>query len=744
MPHTHTRQTRSAPAFSNKIAAIAYVAMSVLLVILGGFSFWAANRIDSLAFQRQAQFLAKGIEEIAKRTQVEQDSSAIWDDSVINLRANNEQWVADNLAEWMSRFFGHDRLYVMDADNRVIRAVAAGEKVGLGAFEADRSVVMPLVLGLRRSMRAASAGVDDSTAAITGLGALDNASFDNGEAGIVSVRPILPSTSQLTQAPGTEYLLVSIRVFDADFAKEVGDKYLLTDLHFDQSPATESRNWAAPVFSQSGKIVGFFDWSPYQPAGQLILDTAPEVLGFVAIAIGVFLYVLKLLRKASADLELSEAQAKYLAFHDALAGVPNRALFDDRLERALTRQRATGASIALHAVDLDHFKHVNDTLGHGAGDSVIRQVAARLQAIVSDVDTVARVGGDEFAVIQADVASSQEAVQLGERIVAELARPFDIGGHDTTIGASVGVAYCNVASVDAQDLMRQADLALYEAKNSGRGRCLLFAGEIDEAIRERRKLETELRAALAGEPGLELVYQPIYDTKSDAIAGAEALVRWDNPRLGRLSPAQFIHLAEERGIIDQLGLWVLREACTFATGSALPWVAVNVSPLQFRDQRFAESVLDVLRQTGLSPARLELEITEGLLLQNSPSVQSTLRRLRSNGIRIALDDFGTGYSSISYLMAHGIDKLKIDQSFVARIGQEKDVDDIVDCIVGLGRAMNLNVTAEGVETPEQRAHLEQIGCGQLQGYLLSRPVTPARLTDLLQASVAALRPGEAA
>jgi predicted signal transduction protein with EAL and GGDEF domain len=346
------------------------------------------------------------------------------------------------------------------------------------------------------------------------------------------------------------------------------------------------------------------------------------------------------------------------------------------------------------------------------------------------VDTVARIGGDEFAVIQVNVADVQQALALSGRIVAELEKPFQLEGHEALVSASIGVAYCDDQNLALEDLLRHADVALYEAKTSGRSRYQLFAGELDVAVRERRALETDLRAALNGEAGLALVYQPIYSAGAGTIAGAEALVRWNSARRGQLAPNEFISLAEERGLIDQLGLWVLREACTYAARSSLPWIAVNVSPAQFKDERLAERVLKVLHEVGLAPSRLELEITEGLLLQNSPAVQATLIRLRAAGISIALDDFGTGYSSISYLRSHGIDKLKIDQSYVAQLGKDREIDDIVVCIIGLAKAMHMTVTAEGVETEDQLTMLRLMGCNELQGYLLARPMSPTDLEGL--------------
>lgn len=377
---------------------------------------------------------------------------------------------------------------------------------------------------------------------------------------------------------------------------------------------------------------------------------------------------------------------------------------------------------------------MNDTLGHAAGDVLLRQAAERLTALVTDVDTVARLGGDEFAVIQFHAEDSAAALALSQSIVDAFSHPFSLSGYEGRSGASVGVAIVADPSTPMEDIMHQADLALYEAKNGGKGRYQPYDGELNAAVRERRELETDLRAALNGTPGLTLVYQPIFNARNGAMAGAEALVRWDHPKRGRMSPADFISLAEERGLIDELGLWVLRQACAYAASSSLPWVAVNASPIQFRDEKFAERVFEILKSTGLQPRRLEIEITEGLLLQNSQLTQATLVRLRAGGIRVALDDFGTGYSSISYLRSHGIDKLKIDQSYTAQLGKDHEIDSIVRSIIDLGRAMHMAVTAEGVETEAQCTILQNIGCDQLQGYLLSRPVEPAKLDDILRQS----------
>jgi len=721
-------------SLSRQISYLSFAFATVLVIVLGAFGWWAASSIDDRSMARQARAVHRGLADIMERMPVEQDSSAIWDDSVINLRAGNDFWIADNLAEWMSAYFGHDRIYLLNADNLPVRVVSDGELAGTELYDADTGALRPLVDDLRRQMERASEGLADSTAEITGLGAEELVVLGSGERAIVSIRPIVPSSDAVSQPPGTEFLHVSVRIIDSSVADEISQRYEIPGLAFQAEAVTGDGRISAPAINASGGIIGFFSWMPEEPAFDLIRQTMPAMIGGVVLAgIAVF-FLLRRLRRTSVQLENTRAQASFLAFHDPLTRLANRALFEDRLEQSLANMRAGASRVVLHYVDLDNFKRVNDTLGHGVGDELLRQAAERLTALVTDVDTVARLGGDEFAVIQFDAKDSAAAVALSRSIVNAFSRPFSFPGHEARSGASVGVIVVADPSTPIEDLMHQADIALYEAKNGGKGRYQLYDGELNAAVRERRELETDLRAALSGTPGLTLVYQPIFNASNGAIAGAEALVRWEHTKRGRMSPATFIGLAEERGLIDELGLWVLRQACDYAASSSVPWVAVNASPIQFRDEKFADRVFEILESTGLQPRRLEIEITEGLLLQNSQLTQSTLTRLRASGIRIALDDFGTGYSSISYLRTHGIDKLKIDQSYTAQLGKDHEIDSIVRSIIDLGRAMHMAVTAEGVETEAQRSILNIIGCDQLQGYLLSRPVEPTKLDAILRYS----------
>jgi diguanylate cyclase (GGDEF)-like protein len=718
-------------SLSKQITSLSIVLVAGLVLGLGAFGWWAASRIDDRSIARETRAVQTGLREIAERIPVEQDSSAIWDDSVRNLRANDQAWIAENLADWMSEYFGHDRVYILDGTNQLVRAAAAGKPASDSMFAVDKPTVTRFANALRAKMAIASAGMDDSTTAVTGMGEEDYTILDDGRPAIISVRPIVPASNAVMQTPGTEFLHVSIRFIDSELSKTISDKFEVSNLAFDRTARSDGDRIAEPVLSADDSVIGFFTWTPAEPAYQLISETGPAVAVSVVLATLAAFLLLGRLRRTSVQLEVSKAEASFLAFHDPLTKIANRALFEDRLEQALANMRRKGSRLALHFVDLDRFKNVNDTLGHPAGDELIRQAAGRLSALVREVDTVARLGGDEFAVIEFEITDPLEAEALSQRIVDSLDTPFKVDGTEARIGASVGVVVTSDREAKAVDLMRQADISLYEAKGSGRGKFQLFAEDLGEAVSERRSLEVDLRQALATGTGLELVYQPIFDAQSGRIAGAEALVRWEHSIRGRLSPAMFIGLAEERGLIDQLGLWVMREACRFAASSKLPWVAVNVSPLQFRDDHFAEKVFTLLAEVGLPAKRLEIEITEGLLLQNSPAIQSTLMLLRAKGIRVALDDFGTGYSSITYLRNHGVDKLKIDQSFTAQLGQDAEIDSIVRSIIDLGRAMHMAVTAEGVETEHQRALLEAMGCDQLQGYLLSRPVTSEKLVSVL-------------
>ncbi|HEU0060525.1 MAG TPA: PAS-domain containing protein, partial [Hyphomicrobiaceae bacterium] len=428
----------------------------------------------------------------------------------------------------------------------------------------------------------------------------------------------------------------------------------------------------------------------------------------------------------------SEAKIAHMALHDALTNLPNRVLLNERLEHALARSRR-GEIVATHILDLDHFKHVNDTLGHPVGDKLLQMVANRLRALVRNTDTVARMGGDEFAIVQVALSQVVDATSLAQRVIAALSEPYEVDGHQVVIGTSVGITLAPSDGLIPEQLIRNGDLALYRAKGDGRGTFRFFESEMDVQMQARRTLEQDLRKALiAGE--LELHYQPVINIASGRISGLEALVRWQHPENGLVAPATFIPLAEETGLIVPIGEWVIREACaTAAQWPADVRIAVNLSPAQLRNPALPQTLVSALAASGLAPDRLELEITETVLLHDSAATLAILFRLRELGVRIAMDDFGTGYSSLSHLQRFPFDKIKIDRSFINNIAADVSSLNIVRAVAALASGLGVAATAEGVETREQFDLIRSEGCTEMQGFLLSKPVPSNELEPLFLA-----------
>jgi diguanylate cyclase (GGDEF)-like protein len=428
------------------------------------------------------------------------------------------------------------------------------------------------------------------------------------------------------------------------------------------------------------------------------------------------------------ELRRAEERISYAAQHDALTDLANRTQFGVQLDQALKRV-GRGEHFAVLYLDLDNFKFINDTLGHLNGDELLKAVAGRLQSCVRDLDTLARLGGDEFGIIQAAIKQPSDVAYLAVRIQEALREPYDIAGHRFIVGVSIGIAISPDNGAEAEQLLKNADLAMYQAKANGRGTFCFFESEMDTRVKARSALEFELRQAIMCDQ-FELHYQPVVNLRDGTITGCEALLRWHHPERGMISPADFIPIAEETGLIDQLGEWALRTACA----EAVNWpddikIAVNVSPVQFRNQALVLTVIGALAASGLPADRLELEVTETAIIHDEEATLAKLSQLREMGVKISLDDFGTGYSSLSYLQRIPFDKIKIDQSFIENVADNDVSLAIVQAVVTVAKARNVITAAEGVETEQQRELLRMLGCSEMQGYLFSHPV-PAQ--DLLQ------------
>jgi diguanylate cyclase (GGDEF)-like protein len=433
--------------------------------------------------------------------------------------------------------------------------------------------------------------------------------------------------------------------------------------------------------------------------------------------------------------ERSQAEAYYLAHHDPLTGLGNRTFLRQHLNQVLARVQRTGETLAILFIDLDGFKSINDTLGHSVGDILLKLIAGRLRESLRDSDEVARLGGDEFAVVQVGQEQPKSAAGLAARLIEVVNEPCAAEGHQLQVGASIGIAMASPGKFEPDQLLKSADLAMYRAKADGRGTYRFFEPDMDERAQARRALEIELRNAVASN-AFQVYYQPLVDIEKNRVSAVEALLRWPQAQGGFVPPSVFIPVAEELGLIVPLGAWVLRQACA----DAMKWpedvtVSVNLSSVQFKHGVLLRTVLDALAASGLPPGRLELEITESVLLDKSEANLSILNELQKHGIRVALDDFGTGYSSLSYLRMFHFDKIKVDQSFIRDLGNQRNSLSIVRAVADIGTSFGMTTTAEGVETEEQLKWLKREGYAEAQGYLFGRP-SPASQIPLLIEDIA--------
>ncbi|KJH59851.1 diguanylate cyclase [Pantoea agglomerans] len=630
---------------------------------------------------------------------------------------NSSRWLDENIGLWLYEMFGHQLILVLDQQNQIVRVWREGQPVSAPEDDPLIGEVLqsPLVNDPVRQDNADYARVTNRAAAL----AVGNIQRDDNA---------LP-----------RFRLVSLKFLDDGYLAGLAERNQLQGLHFSDGTPQPGTGARYLLIAQAGEAVGYLNWIPSRPGAQMLRTIGPST-GLAVLAISLLcLYMVRRLWNSSVNLSqsmlrlgASEAQAQHLAFHDVLTGLPNRALVEDRLTQALALATRHDQRVALLLIDLDRFKTINDTHGHHAGDELIIVVAQRLSRIVRASDTVGRIGGDEFIVVMPDVDNIGQVHSLAQRIIDELSEPFTLFGSDVWSGASIGLALAPKDGVDRLELMRKADIALYEAKSGGRGTYRQFERAMDESVRTRQTIAADLRTALHTHHGLEVWYQPLMDISGQQMVGIEALLRWHHPTRGLIAPAEFIAIAEETGLIIPLGEWVLAEACITQQRFPELLVAVNVSPVQFRSTGFVERVMAIVSQNGGDPKRLELEITEGVLIEDEREARAIIVELRDAGFRIALDDFGTGYSSLNYLSNFPVDKIKIDRSFTQSLGVAENSVAIVESVVKLGHAMGLMVTAEGVETPGQMSALADAGCNQLQGYLFSQAVPADQLAALMK------------
>ena len=705
------------PSLVMPIGAIVVVAIVCVVVAV----LTSAQRADEVSFNREQQLIQQAIAERAARVERELESVAATGRAATAIRADYDApWVEQRVGDWLQAYFRHDVVAVVDGFDQIRFAhVRAGETI------ATPDLHRALADGLDLLRGRLSAVPGPAIAIIAGQYPLNPGRrvalierFLDRPAIIASVA--VGSDSDLRLGNENAPIVFSVKYIDQAMLSDIGGHLQLANLRMIDDPAQAADEQVTALTDAQGGPVVRFAWKPTKAGGTIMWSVLP----FIAVAFAGFALlaglVIRHMRQTAKTIASGETQLRHLALHDPVCGLPNRIYFGERLETVIEEVRRGGPTAAVFYIDLDHFKDVNDTLGHHIGDALILNVTQRLSRIVRGDDLVARLGGDEFAIITICSSDSYSLQALAGRIISGLCAPYSINGHNIIIGASIGIAAIDRRARDAADILRYADMALYRAKNEGRNRACIYDAAMDADLSNRKLLEGDLLHAITHD-GLSASYQPIVNAAGDKMVGVEALARWIHPTIGVIPPSEFIPIAEHSGLIVELGEWMLRRACTDGKNWPGLTVAVNVSPLQFRRSDFVEVVERILKETSFDPARLELELTESTLLGNLDSAELSMLRLKAIGVRFALDDFGTGYSSLQYLRRFPFDKLKIDSSFVHSIETAPDAAAIVHAIVSLGRGLGMKVTAEGVENAEQHLFLRAAGVHSMQGFRFGRP-----------------------
>ena len=640
---------------------------------------------------------------------------AEWDDAVRQLYGEIDPiFFAENYnsATEINTLF--DTAYVLDENGRALAGVRLGKRTNLAAQEAFGPEIETLLSGL-----AADGQTYDMR---TG--------FVDGAWGpaAVAVGPIVPASVDFQARPERSRYLVVAQALDDAAINVIAEEFVIDGLRFANPGEITARN--LDLLDPAGRAIASLTWPPVEMGAQAFAEVSPSVFVMLAL-IGITIVVLIIVAfHGIREIKTGEDQARYAAAHDSLSGLPNRVTLIRRLVDAVAEARRDENRGVLIYLDLDGFKEVNDSFGHNIGDRLLRNVSAGFHAICGD-RLIARIGGDEFAIILFDENPIQAATDLGRQLIRYLAQPVDIDGRVIGVGASIGVAPIDGTVSSAEEALRRADVAMYEAKQQGRNRVFVYEATIDIARHQRLEIAADLREALRSDR-LTMAYQPIFDAATREIVGAEALLRWPRPGEPEIPPSVFVPIAEETGLIDELGAWTLRRACS----DALAWpnvrIAVNLSPAQFRNPSFDDTLTTILSEVALEPDRLELEVTETYLVANPDQARRSINAIRALGVSVALDDFGTGYSSIGYLRSFTFDKLKLDRSLVTGIATDHRAQRFIQATIALAEALDLEVVAEGVENEEEALLLHLAGCREFQGFHLGKPCNAEEFTSRLR------------
>jgi diguanylate cyclase (GGDEF)-like protein len=641
---------------------------------------------------------------------------AHWDDAVRHLYGEPDStFVGENLGDSTDTAVLFDTVYLVDALGNDVLGYRLGSPAELTSEQASGGLIREMIAELPHDGRT----YDVRSGLVDGQSGLM----------LVAVAPIVPVSADMPVDEGGARFLAIGKAFNAIAVSALGKDYVIRNLTLGPVPPTSEDSVTLRDFS--GSPVASLSWTPRQLGSRAQGRIGPLVVAMLGLLAATVLALIGLTVRGVLKLQRKERDARYAAGHDALTGLPNRTALVAQLHDAIAAARNDDRGVAVAYLDLDGFKEVNDAYGHATGDELLRIAADRFREICGE-RLLVRVGGDEFAVIIEEPDAVTAAVEIGERLVRLFDERIEVDGRTIALGTSVGVVGVDSGDIGVEELLRRADVAMYRAKQLGRSRLCIFEPALDAARARRTTIAAELHDALKSN-GLSMVYQPVFDARTGAVVAAEALLRWPRPGKDSVPTLEFVSIAEESGLIDEIGKWTVREACRAAGSWPGIKVAVNVSPAQFSNPEFPAAVAAILAAEKFPADRLEIEVTENFFINHPDQARQVLDGLRRLGVSLALDDFGTGYSSIGYLRRFAFDKVKIDRTLVAGLGHDRIAQDLLQATVHIGRALGLTVTAEGVETEIEAVLLRAAGCHELQGFYLADPMAADALSTRLYA-----------
>jgi diguanylate cyclase (GGDEF)-like protein len=711
------RQSVQSPGRLNQWS-VSFIAMVFILVtaVLAGLVTRSIETITTTSNSiddERARHAAQGaLQSLRKQLAATVRDNAYWDDAYRQVNLDTRvDWIVENWASTTADYPLYDTAIVVDAGDNTVVAYRDGEALSTPVSAFFGKAFAGMLAEARRS--------DSSTAVPV--------HFIRTDAGValIGAAVISPSEADENAGPGNRYVLVFAKHVTRDVVTEVSESFNIAELTLDENPLASKLS--IPLKDVYGTTIAYFDWPSQVPGTKSYLEVESTLRAAAVIfvlfllsigAVGVF---------TINNLKLSSMRSRHRASHDALTGLLNRSGLIERMSAICTAPGKAPVWLRLHFVDLDGFKAVNDAWGHGVGDELIVAVAARLRDTLPAEAIIARLGGDEFAIVTVDAAREPLSPNVGQQIQIALQRVFEIGGRTIGVGASVGVALAPAGTLSSDELIRRADIALYRAKDLGRGVTVEFEEGFDIDTKRLAELEDALRETLSKE-GIDVAFQPLIQAGSGTMCGVEALARWQTADGTRHRPDVFIALAERSGLIDQLGLQVLTKSIQAAKQWPGIGLSVNVSPMQLKNPRFTQNVVDVLKAADFDPQRLCIEVTEGILISDPDQAHRAIEGLKAAGIKIALDDFGSGFASIGTLRQFGFDRMKVDRSLIVALDHDDRAGAVLQATIALANALHIPVTAEGIETEQQALAVKLSGCDELQGYLFSKPISAEELS----------------